>query len=212
MSLAISILIYFILVFSVLLNGGFVVTQKDNTPTTSTTQTTTVPKNTPSTTAQKPKPKTTVNTVKPQPQPVETKPPVTENAAISVQGVVFFTNEARKENGVVELRVNKTLEDMALARLKDMVERDYFDHVSPIGQDITDLSRTHKYIYRFLGENLAMGDFRTSQRLVNGWMDSPGHRENILNPEYREIGVAAEYTEIMGRKQWIAVQVFGKQF
>lgn len=93
-----------------------------------------------------------------------------------------------------------------------MIEKNYFDHVNPDGENVSDVAAQMGYPYSYLGENLAMGDFRSSEQMVTGWMNSPGHRGNILNPNYVEIGVAAAYAEIKGRKQWISAQIFGKQF
>jgi hypothetical protein len=60
-----------------------------------------------------------------------------------------------------------------------------------------------------LGENLALGDFNGDQGLVNAWMASPGHRANILNKNYSEIGVAVGRADMNGRETWLAVQHFG---
>jgi hypothetical protein len=102
---------------------------------------------------------------------------------------------------------------MKAAELKtdDMFKNQYFEHVSPIdGRDVTFWAGEVKYQYSYIGENLAMGNFQNEKELVQAWMDSPGHRENILNLNYTQIGVAAKKGMIDGHNTWIAVQIFGK--
>ena len=65
------------------------------------------------------------------------------------------------------------------------------------------------YPYLAAGENLALGDFKNANELVAAWMASPGHRANILNGVYRDIGVATGFDAFEGRKTIIVVQIFG---
>ena len=91
-----------------------------------------------------------------------------------------------------------------------MFDRQYFEHESPTGINIDDLAEESGYKFIVIGENLALGNFKDDQALVDGWMNSPPHRENILNGKYTEIGVAVGRGLYQGKDTWLAVQHFGK--
>ena len=90
-----------------------------------------------------------------------------------------------------------------------MFAKQYFAHVSPTGIGPGDLAKQVSYAYVIVGENLALGDFGSDEKLVDAWMNSPGHRANILNRYYQEIGVAVGKGIYEGRETWLAVQSFG---
>ena len=71
------------------------------------------------------------------------------------------------------------------------------------------LAKRFGYEYVVVGENLALGNFGGDQDVVEAWMNSPGHRANILNPKYQEIGIAVGQGKFEGHNTWIAVQSFG---
>ncbi len=77
---------------------------------------------------------------------------------------------------------------MARYKSQDMHDRGYFDHTSPTYGTPFQMMRAFGLTYRSAGENIAMG-YRTPQAVVTGWMNSPGHRANILNSSYKKIGV-----------------------
>jgi uncharacterized protein YkwD len=93
-----------------------------------------------------------------------------------------------------------------------MFENQYFAHESPTGEKVSDLAKKFGYDFLLIGENLAMGNFSSDEDLVLAWMESPGHRENILNEKYQEIGVAVKKGIFEGKEVWIAVQHFGLPF
>ncbi len=128
---------------------------------------------------------------------------------LTEKGVIEQTNNSRRENGLPVLKENSKLSASALAKAKDMFENQYFEHDSPEGIGVGDLAKNASYQFLAVGENLALGDFDDDQILVSGWMDSPGHRANILNKNFNEIGVAVLKGEFEGRMTWIAVQHFG---
>jgi hypothetical protein len=97
-----------------------------------------------------------------------------------------------------------------MAKAKDMIAKQYFAHKSPDGITVSDLANIHGYAYSLIGENSALGDFVSSRDVLNGWMNSPGHRANILKKGYTEIGVAAIMGAYEGRQVWYAVQEFGR--
>ncbi len=126
-------------------------------------------------------------------------------------GIIKWTNVQRKGNGgLVPLTENTKLNIVASLRAKDMFEKQYFAHESPDGKDAGHLVDNSGYEYIMIGENIALGNFGDDQELVQAWMDSPGHRANILNSRFRDIGVAALRGIFEGKSTWIAVQVFGR--
>ncbi len=124
--------------------------------------------------------------------------------------VVKWTNYQREQNGVLPLKRNSELDTAAIMKVHDMFEKQYFEHVSPTGKDAASLVLGTGYSYLWVGENLALGIFENEKDLVDAWMGSPGHRANILNGHYEEIGVAVDEGQFNGRHVWLAVQEFGK--
>jgi uncharacterized protein YkwD len=132
------------------------------------------------------------------------------NATLTKSGVIQLTNQNRKENGnLIVLTENNKLDQSAEIKMKDLFAKQYFEHVSPTGVSVSNLADQVSYDYIVIGENLAMGDFTSNKDLVDAWMASPGHRANILNKRYIEIGVAVGRGMYQGREVWMAVQHFG---
>ena len=132
-----------------------------------------------------------------------------QNAILSNAGVISETNKQREANGEVALTENSKLNDAAAAKLKDMFDRQYFEHISPDGNGPGYLADQVGYSYIIVGENLALGNFDNDQVLLQAWMNSPGHRANILNTHFVNIGVAVGQGMYEGKKTWLAVQEFG---
>lgn len=124
--------------------------------------------------------------------------------------IIFYTNQARLQYQLPPLKENNLLQQAAQNKLSDMVKNQYFDHVSPQGVSARDVIDSVGYKFIAIGENLALGGYSDEADLVNAWLASPGHRENILSKNYTEIGVAVVYTEFAGEMTWIAVQEFGR--
>lgn len=135
---------------------------------------------------------------------------VLEPSGVDAKEIARLTNEERARVGAPPLVWNARLAAMAEAKNVDMISRQYFAHVSPTGRNIGDLAEQYGYSYRRVGENLALGDFASSSHIVTGWMRSPGHRENILEPEFTEIGVSVMRGMWEGREVWWATQEFGR--
>ncbi len=133
-----------------------------------------------------------------------------KNAKLTRAGVIADTNVQRQDNSLPPLKENSTLDDIAILRLDDMFEHQYFAHVSPTGESAESVASSVGYMHLALGENLAEGIFAGDQGVVDAWMASPGHRANILNTHYDQIGVAVREGTYQGRDAWIAVQVFGR--
>jgi uncharacterized protein YkwD len=125
-------------------------------------------------------------------------------------GVIAWTNSQRVANGgLAALKENSMLDAAALAKVKDMFAFQYFEHESPSGAGPDKLAEDVSYDYILIGENLALGNYGNDKALVQAWMDSPGHRANILNENFREIGVAVMKGNFEGHTTWLAVQEFG---
>ena len=103
--------------------------------------------------------------------------------------VVQLVNQERAKAGLKPLVSDRALAAMALDKAKDMYHNRYFSHYSPTYGSPFDMMRSYGIQYRYAGENIAMGQ-RTPQEVMNAWMKSPGHRQNILNPNFTKIGVA----------------------
>lgn len=110
-------------------------------------------------------------------------------STLEVQAFVDATNRERAAHGLAPLHLNRTLSLAAQDRVADMFDKHYFDHVSPDGVQPFVWAERRGYRYRAIGENLAVG-LRDAERVVDGWMNSPGHRKNILGRSFTEIGLA----------------------
>ena len=102
--------------------------------------------------------------------------------------VVRLVNEARRNNGIGELTYNWELSRVARYKSQDMRDNSYFSHTSPTYGSPFKMIKSFGISYKTAGENIARGQASPSA-VVNAWMSSPGHRANILNPSFTEIGV-----------------------
>lgn len=124
--------------------------------------------------------------------------------------IIAQTNIQRYDNGgLPPLIENTTLDVAAKAKAEDMFLHQYFEHVSPSGVDPGRLVKNYGYDYIVSGENLILGNFKDEAEVLQRWMDSPGHRANILNNRYTDIGVAMVKGTYQGNTIWIGVQEFG---
>ncbi|WP_342414618.1 CAP domain-containing protein [Paenibacillus sp. FSL R10-2782] len=103
--------------------------------------------------------------------------------------VVKLVNNERSKNGLKPLTSDAKLTEVALAKAKDMSTNNYFSHTSPTYGSPFDMMKKFGVSYTYAGENIAMGQ-QTPQEVMKAWMNSQGHRENILKAEYTQIGVA----------------------
>lgn len=108
--------------------------------------------------------------------------------------VIRLINIERKKNGVAELIQMDAVGTIAEIRGKESAE--LFQHTRPNGTRCFTVFAEHTLRYRAAGENLAYG-FKTPAAVVTGWMNSPGHRRNVLDPDFRYIGVGC-FTNPMG--------------
>lgn len=144
------------------------------------------------------------------PGPLRVVAPALNSTDLTALGVIEQTNVARAQNGGLPALVeNYKLNRDAQMKVDDMFAKQYFEHVSPSGVGPADLAQAVGYAYVIVGENLALGDFNGDAGVVTAWMNSPGHRANILNTHYQEIGVAVGKGMYEGHTTWLAVQSFG---
>ncbi len=129
-------------------------------------------------------------------------------ANISPGEVERLTNIKRADNGLSPLVDNPVLSEAALLKGRDMLAKGYWAHVAPDGTQPWAFFVAAHYDYRYAGENLAR-DFSDAQSAVDAWMASPTHRENVLSPNYKEIGIGVVEGNLAGVDTTIIVQFFG---
>ncbi len=117
-----------------------------------------------------------------------TVPEIDSTVATYEQQVVDLVNEIRVKNGLSRLSVNWELSRVARYKSQDMADRSYFSHTSPTYGSPFQMIKAFEISYQTAGENIAKG-YRTPQAVVDGWMNSAGHRANILNASFKAIGV-----------------------
>ncbi|HLU21737.1 MAG TPA: CAP domain-containing protein [Bacillaceae bacterium] len=143
-------------------------------------------------------------------QPKQQTPPA-NNADNATQGVnkyvatvIRLTNEERSKAGLPALKADSALNNVADVKAQDMYEKGYFSHTSPTYGSPFDMMRDFGISYSAAGENIAQGQ-KSPEEVVKAWMNSEGHRKNILDNKYTHIGVGYE----QGGNQW--VQMFIKK-
>ncbi len=131
---------------------------------------------------------------------------------LSDDQIIYWTNieRVKNSNNILQLVVDPILTEIAKKRVFDMFEKEYFEHISPDGDSVSKMADRDFYKYIIIGENIALGNFGGSRDLVQSWMNSEGHRANILNGNYTNIGVYSKKSEYNGRMVWISAQVFSK--
>ncbi|KKP33275.1 MAG: hypothetical protein A2312_01810 [Candidatus Staskawiczbacteria bacterium RIFOXYB2_FULL_32_9] len=142
------------------------------------------------------------------PSPLKVNNPF-KNVVLTSEKVFLETNIQRNINGFLPLSRNAVLDKSALAKANDMFKNQYFEHNSPSGVSPAELVKSFGYNYIVTGENLILGNFDSEYKLVEAWMNSPGHRANILNKRYTEVGIAVVKGTYNGQTTWIGVQEFG---
>ncbi|SFL50304.1 CAP domain-containing protein [Salibacterium qingdaonense] len=111
-----------------------------------------------------------------------------ENESEFEQQVIELTNQEREKAGLAPLKSYSELSDVARDKSKDMRDAGYFSHNSPNYGSPFDMMDSYNIDYRGAGENIAAGQ-RSPEQVVEGWMNSEGHRENIMNEDFTHIGV-----------------------
>ena len=153
---------------------------------------------------------TEVQNVISTPGPLRKKYQVDLVGQLTIEGIIAATNQQREIAGLSQLKTSDILNKAAANKAQDMLDKQYFDHVSPSGLGASDIVKAVGYKFLAVGENLALGDYTDDKDLVKAWMDSPGHRANILSKNFTEIGIGIIYGNYDGHTTWLAVQEFGK--
>ncbi len=122
--------------------------------------------------------------------------------------VVKLTNDKRAALGLNSLKTDPELTVAATLKAADMFSKNYWAHVAPDGTQPWYFISKAGYDYLLAGENLAR-DFNDSSAVVEAWMNSPSHKENLLNPKYQDIGVAVANGKLGGVETTLVVQMFG---
>lgn len=130
-------------------------------------------------------------------------------AVLTKEGIIRETNIQREKYGLTSLKENEKLNSAAMAKANDMFDRQYFSHIDPDGNGPDKVVEGAGYYYIITGENLLLGNFKGDKDAVQAWMDSPPHKENILENRYTEMGAATVKGIFEGEEVWIGVQEFG---
>ncbi len=121
--------------------------------------------------------------------PAASQPTQTTSAVSAFEKkVVELTNAERAKQGLAPLTLDTELSKVARTKSQDMKDKNYFDHNSPTYGSPFDMMKSFGISYKSAGENIAMGQ-TSPEQVVQAWMDSPGHRENIMNSSFTHIGV-----------------------
>ncbi len=109
------------------------------------------------------------------------------------QESILLVNQAREEAGLMPLTESPLLSEVAMAYSNRMATENFYGHEDPEGNQAEDRIAAAGYLAQVTAENIAAGQ-PTAQMVVEGWLESPGHRANIMNPDLREIGAGYAYT------------------
>ena len=107
----------------------------------------------------------------------------------STKQVADLVNRERRRYGLKKLVGDVQLSQVASGHARDMYKQNYFSHQSLDGRTMSDRLHEGNVNYRAAGENIARGQ-QTAERVMKAWMNSPGHRRNILSPKFGKIGIA----------------------
>ncbi len=142
------------------------------------------------------------------PQPPVPLTVLGEQVDVTSQSLLDDTNARRSEANVAPLEIDRKLSAAATSKARDMFEKQYWAHTSPDGTTPWYWLREVNYRYDYAGENLAKG-FRTSDALITAWMNSPEHRDNMLNPNYQHVGFSVIEGRLDGETTRLVVAMYG---
>lgn len=130
------------------------------------------------------------------------------SSTITPAEVIVQTNVQREQVGLPPLVSSPVLNEAALAKAQDMMQKQYWAHTAPDGTQPWAFFKQFKYEYSIAGENLAR-DFSHTSEMIDAWMDSPTHKANIVHNKYSEIGIAVVDGKLNGVETTLVVQFFG---
>lgn len=129
---------------------------------------------------------------------------------IYAEQLLGSTNQKRIEAGLTPLSMNDQLSQAAVSKAQDMFANNYWAHTSPNGKTPWDFITGSGYEYSVAGENLAK-NFYSSQSVVDAWMASPTHKDNLLKSNYSDVGFAIVNGILNGEETTLVVQMFGSK-
>ena len=131
--------------------------------------------------------------------------------AFGASDVIGLSNQAREQYGKKTLKVNLQLMDAAQTKAEDMAKGRYFAHTAPDGTMAWDYLKKVSYSYDIAGENLAITN-ENANAVINGWLNSPSHRENLLSDDYQDFGIGmAFFGDYEGHKNtYVIVALYAK--
>lgn len=132
------------------------------------------------------------------------------NIEANARELIDLTNDYRKKLGLGELAPNARLTQAAVNKAQDLLAKQYFAHTSLEGKKFSDWIKEVDYKYFYVGENLAI-DFNSNQAIFQAWISSTSHRQNIIKPQYQEIGLAVIEGKYQNRPTTVVVQLFGSR-
>lgn len=130
--------------------------------------------------------------------------------SVTPDELLILTNQKRQEIGLSALTMNNELADAARRKASDMFSKNYWAHIAPDGTTPWYFIKSAGYEYVYAGENLARG-FYSSSDVINAWMASPSHRENMLSPNYQDIGFAIQEGNLTGDDTVLVVEELGNR-
>lgn len=116
-------------------------------------------------------------------------PQPSANPSQTAQQVLQLVNQERAKAGLPQLKMNGNLSSIAMVKAQDMFDNGYFDHQSPTYGSPFDMMRARGIVFSTAGENIAKGQTSAAE-VMTQWMNSAGHRANILNGSFTQIGIA----------------------
>jgi hypothetical protein len=129
-------------------------------------------------------------------------------STITSNNLINLTNLERERYGLNNLKSSPELTSAAVAKAHNMFSEQYWDHFGPNNETPWQFIKESGYAYVYAGENLAKG-FKTAEGVVEGWLASPTHRENMLSGNYTEVGFAVVNGELLGEETTLVVQMLG---
>lgn len=130
------------------------------------------------------------------------------SANVSTQELLILTNQQRQNNNLGMLTDNPELDLAAANKAADMFGKDYWAHNAPDGTTPWVFIKGTGYNYIYAGENLARG-FNSASDVITAWMNSPEHRQNVLSPNYKNVGFAVAVGKLSGEETVLVVEMLG---
>lgn len=127
---------------------------------------------------------------------------------VSTQELLILTNQQRQSNSLYPLTESSILDQAAVGKASDMFSKNYWAHIAPDGTTPWVFIKGAGYNYIYAGENLARG-YNSAQDVVNAWMASPEHRQNMLSSHYQNVGFAVATGSLTGEDTVLVVEMLG---